>query len=160
MRQLFVFTIKYGTAAYALVAAISIVFVPFLIHFLFPKYLPAVFLFNIMLLTALTGAAANATSSFFYAYREQKAFFGLTLAQGVFVFSFGSLFLWLWGLTGAALTFVVAEFFYIGIRYAYLVRKYPDLYFGSRDIFSLDEEEAGIWRRIFTSFRPSRFWKQ
>lgn len=160
MRQLFLFTIKYGTFAYVLGAILAFVFVPSLVSFLLPKYAPAMFLFKIVLLTALTGAAANATSSFFYAYREQKAFFGLALAQGIFVVSFGSLFLWLWGIKGAALTFVAAEFFYIGIRYLYLVRKYPNLYLNWKDLFSINSEEAGILRKIWSSFNPFLSWRR
>lgn len=160
MKRLFLFGIKYGTFLYAVTALAAVAFIPYVLAALFPKYLPAMPLFQILALSVLTAATANVTSSFFFAYREQKTFFFLMLAQGAFIGIFGSILLALFGIVGAAWAAVAAEFFYIGARFLWMVHRHPDLAFGLRELFTWDGTEREFWRELWVRFRRGLFWRR
>ncbi len=153
LREIVLFALKYGTIAYGLACAVFFFAVPQFLAILFPRYLGAVPLFRIMLLAALTSAAANVTAAFFFAHRDQKTSFYLTLEQAALIFTLEPVLTWRWGIVGAAWSFVAVEILFIGTRLITLFTRYPDMAPAPSEFFSVREEERQVFSRMSDSIR-------
>ena len=145
---LFQRTIKYFTWLYALMGIVAYVFAPPFLKLVFPKYLPSLFLFNIMLLRFLVIPISNAVTAALYTFRAQKNLFfinlsklgyPLTLAIGIIIF----------GIAGTAINGVFFVFALTAARYYILRRIAPSLSFNFRTLFQFDEKDRALLKREF-----------
>jgi|GEM_PF-1558264 len=152
MRTILTYGIKYGTLLFAAVGLGAFFFVPALLAGFFPRYLPAVPLFRIMLAALLTTAAANLVNTTLYSFREQKTLFVLMLIRLGFLVAATSLLLTMFGIMGAAIGFVLTAIFYVAIRYWSLRRTAPDLEIVISDLFSFREADMRFVMRMRQEF--------
>lgn len=144
MRAIVLYGTKYGTLLFVLLGIISFFFVPRLLAWFFPQYVPAVSLFRLMLLAMLTTAAAHVVNTVLFSYREQKTLFFLTIIRLVFLVFTASLLLWIFGTAGAAIEFVLTAIFFVWIRYLSLKRVAPDISIPFREFFRFTQEDRAF----------------
>ncbi|MBI3630714.1 MAG: oligosaccharide flippase family protein, partial [Candidatus Sungbacteria bacterium] len=148
MRSIIVYGIKYGTALFALIGVVAFFGIPFLLTWFFPRYLPAVLLFRIMLLALLTTAGANIVNTILYSFREQRILFFLMTVRLAFLVAATSTFMAAFGLAGAAMGFVASAVFFVLIRYWSLRRVAPDIHIPAADFFSWGAEDRRFLARV------------
>ena len=131
---------------------VAYVFAPPFLKLAFPKYLPSLFLFNIMLLRFLVIPISSAVTAALYTFRAQKNLFfinlskfvyPLTLAAGIIVF----------GIAGTAISAVVFVFALTVARYYILRRIAPSLSFNFKTLFQVDGKDRALLKREFFRWR-------
>lgn len=148
MRAIMLYGIKYGTILFVIMGIAALLFIPYLVEWFFPKYIPALPLFRIMLLALLTTAAANVVNTILFSYHEQKLLFLLTVLRLVFLVVVGIILIRFFGLMGVAFEFVLTAVFFVLIRYISLRRIAPHLLVPIREFFKFSREDYAYLRGI------------
>lgn len=148
MRAIVLYGVKYGTVIFILLGVAAFLFIPYLVEWFFPKYLPALPLFYVMLLALLTTASANVVNTILFSYYEQKLLFILTLIRLVFSVAAVTLLLWAFGVMGAAIEFVLTAVFFVAIRYISLKRVAPRLFFSPKEIFTFSRADYEMFKSL------------
>ena len=140
--------IKYQLIAYATIGVIgAVVFPPILVQ-LFPDYAPAMPLFQIMLVGLLPIAVLSVVTPAFSALKLQKNFFISVLIKDVVSIVAVWTLITLFGIWGVAYEYVLSQTFYVYERLRRLRGFVPQLQGMSSRIFSFDEDDRLILRKV------------
>ncbi len=149
--------IKYnflGTFLFGLLAAL---FVPVLIFTLLPHYIPAIILFEIMLISMLPISVGGILSIVFFAIRKQDSlFFANALRFLITVLSLPFL-IFFFGLNGAAFELTVAGLFFVFIRIKMLKKDLPNVTLSLNTLMSYDELDKQILSVALTKIKSKFF---
>lgn len=153
--------IKYGLFFGAAVGAGAAISVPFAIGWLFPKYLPAMPIFLYMLIALPFFAVYKFQKSFLIALREQKILAIRRISEELLAVGVLAAFLPFFGLWAAVIAYVVLYGWRVSFFTFYLNRSHPDLRAPLAVIFSFNEEDRLLLRRIMREFlRPGQWAKR
>lgn len=141
VRNILLYGIKYGTAAFGIIAVASFFVMPVLVAWAFPRYLPSMPIFRIMIIAFLTTAAAGVVNTILFAYREQRTLFFLILVRLLFFAGSASFLLVRFGVIGMAYAFVLAAVFFVLVRYYSLRRVAPEILVPVREFFRFTGED-------------------
>ncbi len=131
--------IKYSVLAHIVLTFGAALGAPLLVLFLFPKYLPSLPLFFIILLSLPWTGFRSVVLPVFYALKEQRMMFRLTIVRLSFTLVFGVVLIYLFGLWGAAVEAMLAGVL-ITLPFARALYKLlPQWKFSWRDLFIFDE---------------------
>lgn len=153
IRKLLYVCAKYGTPLFMLLGIASVPALLVLIRFAFPQYAAALPVFYIFLLTAVTAGVSHILVAVFYAQRQQRAHFFIMAATVAVTLSLGILLVPAFGVYGMAMEFVISAFFFNGVRLWHLFRRYPELRFAPRMLFSFGAEDKALLRSALSNAR-------
>lgn len=142
--------IKYSILYGLLLAGASFLFVPLVVSVLFPKYLPAIPLFLIFVISIPFHGIQTLEAALLTAFREQKMltarlFMEVVIGSVSFIVLVPFV-----GILAAAISSVVAIIWRTWFLYIQLIRKYPELRPDVKIIFRFDGEDRLILKRAFT----------
>lgn len=144
IRKLLYVCVKYGTPFFMLLGIASVPALWVLIRVAFPQYAAALPVFYVFLLTAPTAGVSNILVAIFYAQREQRAHFFIMVATVASTLVLGFVLIPMFGVYGMAMEFVISAFFFNLARLWYLFRRYPELRFAPRLLFSFSAEDKAL----------------
>lgn len=153
IRKLLYVCVKYGTPFFVILGIASVPALWVLIYAVFPQYAEALPVFYIFLLTAFTAGVSNILMAVFYAERRQRAHFFIMASTVAVTLIFGILLIPAFGVAGIAMEFVISAFFFNGARLWYLFRRYPELRFAPRLLFSFGAEDKALLRSALSNAR-------
>jgi len=93
---------KYATVAFFILAIASAIGAPVIVYILFPKYIPSLPLFYILLFGMPWFGFRSVVQPIFYAKKAQKILFLLTIVRIVMITGLGIVLMRFWGIWGAA----------------------------------------------------------
>ena len=139
---------KYATAVYGVLAISAAVGVPYMVFLLFPKYLPALPLFYILLLGFPWWGFRLVAVPVFYTLKEQRTLLVVTTGRTVVSLMITVVATYLFGVWGAVVGMVC-----IGIltspAYALAIKRIlPEWKFSWKEFFSFDEYDRVVMRTI------------
>ncbi len=140
--------IKYELLGYFLMSAAAAIFSPFLIGLFFPQYLPAVPLFQVMLLMLVSTAFDAIFSGVFYALQAQRNLFWASTYKLLLTVVVMPPFLYFFGLFGIAYAVIIINYLYVWERYLALKRLMPGFRLRVRDFFAVDEYDQFVIKKF------------
>jgi O-antigen/teichoic acid export membrane protein len=144
---------KYQFLSYMAIGAGTFFAFPFVIHVLFPRYIPSIDLFKIMLISLVPASFAALFTSVFYALQAQKNLFYATIYKTVLILVVTPICIYFFGAVGIAYAYVAVIVFYTFERYRVLRHKLPDFRFRIRDFLTLDGDDLVILTSIKAKIR-------
>jgi O-antigen/teichoic acid export membrane protein len=148
LRQLYIGSLRYSTVALASVALALVVATPVVFSVLFPQYVSAVALVQVMAVSLVVSGIATPQASMFYALRLQRSYLSTTAWSFIFMLATGvPLMLW-WGLIGMGISFVLNAAFVSWLRQRELCRSMPSLSIGVGDCFSIQPSDREFLRHL------------
>lgn len=149
MRRIFIRSIKYHAAVFTVLMLLGWSLFPYILEFLFPKYIPAINLYKILLIGLLFASPAPTLNVFLIAYREQRAIFFMSLARTLVSWVGIIYFTKYFGIIGMAFEDTLTWIFFTYGRLIMLLRSAPHLRFHFRELFVLDDYDRGMlhWLR-------------
>lgn len=139
---------KYSTWAYTVFGAGAAVVAPFMTLFLFPKYLPALPFFYIMLLGLPLTGFRSVLVPVFYAFKAQKTLFLLTVLRTVFMVGMGVILTYFFGMWGAVVEITLLGYFITPALTKALRVILPQWQFSLRGLFAFDAYDREILKEI------------
>ncbi len=140
--------VKYQFLGYALISIPAAFFSPWFFAWLFPQYVPAVPLFQVMLLL-LTSIAFDAIfSGAFYALRAQRSLFFASVYKLLLTALLTPVFLIFFGFFGIAYAVITINYLYVFERYITLKRLLPGFRLRARDFFTIDEYDQFVIKKF------------
>ncbi|MFY9461821.1 MAG: oligosaccharide flippase family protein [Candidatus Sungiibacteriota bacterium] len=130
--------------------ALAFFFVPLIVEMLFPKYLPAMPLFYIFLISVPFHGIQTLEMAILTALREQKVLAMRLFAEILMGFGIFIAFVPFMGLLAAGIGAVVPTLWRAWFLYGRIVKKYPELRPDTQTFFRFDEEDRLIIRRALT----------
>lgn len=124
MTQLVQRSTKYALLAYVVLMAVSMGIAPFFISMFFPKYVAAIFIFQLMSLRLPFNAFSISQAPLFIILKEQRHLFVLAFVNGLSVLILSPILITLWGLPGSVLEWLVTAALIMLLREHYLRRHY------------------------------------
>lgn len=147
-RKLVARSTKYSLILYSALLFISLFIAPAFIGLFFPKYIVAIFIFQLMALRLPLNAFSVAQAPLLTVLKEQRYVFFLAIVNAVSVISLSPLLMMRFALPGAVVEGLITVSVIILIREIYLRRKYglPSISFGS--FFTIDQYDKMILRKL------------
>lgn len=135
----------------------SFVIVPVVISYLFPKYMPAMDVFIVMLVALPLYGVYKILKTTLSILREYRIL-ALRLANEVLIFPIGSvIFLPILGLAGAGAVYVIAYLERVWFFYGQLVKKYPEFRIKISSLVKFDNSDKEliwkVWRQLALSLK-------
>lgn len=140
--------IKYQLLGYLLVSIALALLSPYGIAWFFPQYVPAVPLFQIMLIMLVSTAFDVIFSSVFYALQAQRNLFWASLYKLTLAVLLMPPFLYVFGLYGIAYANILVNFLYVWERYITLKRLMPGFSLDVKGLIRFDEDDLIVVEKI------------
>lgn len=139
---------KYTVWAGLAALVVAFLLVPPAVAFIFPKYTPAIPLFNIMILAMPVYGLYKVLKSILSVLREHQLL-AMRILNEILVIFFGSLILLpIFGVLGAGMVYVATYLERVWFFYSRMIKKYPDFKFKIKNLFKFSEEDKDLMRRI------------
>lgn len=152
MRRVFIRSLKYHAATFALLALAGWTVFPPILTSLFPKYHAAIGLYQVMLIGLIFAFPAPTLNTYLVAYGRQKLLFSLMLARAAFVFIAIFAAIRVFGPLGMAVEYILSWLFFTYSRAFALLRAAPHLRFGACEFFTFDDFDRAafstLWKKI------------
>lgn len=145
-------TIKYQTLILGGLAIFGFFVFPPIISFLFPKYQTAMPLYRILLFSLVGAGAAGILTIIFYAMQAQKKYFFSIVWRAVFVALLSPIFVYFFGITGAAVEYVLNTYIVVVERYFRVKKIEPALRGITKGVFSFDEYDRMMLTKVRERF--------
>ena len=139
----------YGLA----LTALAFFFVPLIVELLFPKYLPAMPLFSLFLISVPFHGIQTLEMAILTALREQKVLAMRLFAEILMNFGIFIALVPFIGLLAAGIGVVVPIIWRAWFLYWQIIRKYPELRPDMRTFFHFDEEDRLIAKKALLEVR-------
>lgn len=130
---------KYATLVYVLIAIAAAFGAPVLAYFFFPKYVPALPLFYILLLALPWLGFRSVALPVLYALRAQKVVFILTIVRFLLITALGIVLIYFFGVWGAAIESVLVGILLTPTFAKALHRVLPQWQFSLTNLVSVDD---------------------
>ncbi len=140
--------VKYELLVYIFVSVAAMAFSPFLIAWFFPQYVPAVPLFQIMLIMLISSAFDTIFTGVFYALQAQRNLFWASAYKLFLTLLLMPPLLHFFGLFGIAYANIIVNYLYVWERYLTLKRLMPDFRLEWRSFFTVDDIDRTIVAQI------------
>lgn len=140
--------IKYQLLGYVFVSVCAALFAPFFITWFFPQYVPAITLFQIMLIMLVSSAFDIIFASVFLAIKAQRNLFFASLYKLALTVILMPLCIHFFGLYGIAYANIVVNYLYVWERYRTLKTLLPGFTIVPRDLVSLDDFDQLILQKF------------
>jgi O-antigen/teichoic acid export membrane protein len=137
-------SIKYQFLGYTLSGILTAIGFPLLIHYFFPKFLPALPLFSIMVFTVVPAAVSGVLTAVFTALQAQRELFFATLVKTFIIALIAPPLIIFFGVHGVAIEFFLTTLLFTLERYRVLRKRMPSFKIRARDMFSLDQDDRII----------------
>lgn len=151
--EIFFRSFKYSCYLMSCMAVGAFFTMPYFIHGFFPKYDPAIPIFNIILPVLIMTSFTAYLNIFFDTFRLQRDFFGLALVRAVFTIVIAVPLVSFFGIVGLAIEYLLTTFFFGAARYLWLLRKVPELKIPFLRIFTIDSVDRLIASKVFRYVR-------
>lgn len=142
--------VKYTFWGGTVLMILGLTILPIPLVWVFPKYAPAIPLFRVMLLVMPIYGIYKVIKATIMALRELPILFKKSMNEALITVTFGPVFLYLFGLVGAALVFVliyVERMFYF---YPALTNKHTYLKIPLRKLFIIDSYDRDAVKKVFS----------
>ncbi|PIR66418.1 MAG: hypothetical protein COU51_04010 [Parcubacteria group bacterium CG10_big_fil_rev_8_21_14_0_10_36_14] len=143
---------KYSLVLYILMIISSYVVISPLIPYVFPKYIIAIPLFNLLVLRLLFNAFSISQTPILFAYREQKFMFLCAVISFLLTFILSPVLMLRFGIIGTIIEAIITIFIVSIIREIYLRKKYGLKTIGWKSFFSVDETDKVIIMEMINRF--------
>ncbi len=140
--------VKYELAGYLVVSVAAALLSPYFISLFFPQYVPAVPLFQIMLVMLASSAFDVIFSSVFFAIQAQRSLFWASVYKLVLALVIMPPMLYFFGLFGIAYANIIINYLYVWERYRKLTRLMPGFSLRFKDFITVDAEDKVIIGQI------------
>lgn len=137
-------SIKYQFIGYTISGIATAVIFPILIEHVFPKFLPALPLFFVMVFTVIPAALSGVLTAVFTAIQAQRELFFATLVKTIVIAVSAPVLIIFFGLYGIAIEFFLTTLFFTMDRYRVLRKKKPTFKVRAKDMLSLDQDDHVI----------------
>ncbi len=151
-RQLVARSTKYSLVFYSVLLFVSLFIAPTFINIFFPKYVVAIFIFQIMALRLPLNAFSVAQAPLLTVFKEQKYVFFLAIVNAVSVIILSPLLMIRFGLVGAVVEGLITVSLIILMREIYLRKKYGLSSINLKSFFIIDQYDKMILRKIMEKF--------
>ena len=141
IKNLVYYSAKHGTIFFLILAVLPALAVPWLVGLLFPQHINSIPLFYVILLIMPPVGFVSVLTAVFYAQRQQKAHFVITLLVLLITLLVGSILVRELGVIGMAVEFTISAYFFNILRAWYLFRINPDLRFPLLCLFKWDHKD-------------------
>ena len=158
-RHIFRRSMKYALWVSLGVAFVAAIGGPMAILVIIPKYIPAIPLFLILLVSLLFYGGFKVVRMALLALQEQKILFLRSLSISLMSPLLLVLLLPTVGIVGGALDFVILEAASLIIYYYYLVRSHPELRLTPRMFLSLDDYDRTFFRGLWDKTKTA-LWRR
>lgn len=129
---------KYSILIYSFIAIISAIFAPILSYLFFPKYIPSMPLFYILLLGVPVTGLRSVILPALYSLKAQRVLFNLTALRTVSVIVFGIVLTYFFGIWGATIEATLIGYIITAPFIKSLQSLIPQWKFSLRNIFQFD----------------------
>ena len=157
-RYLYQKMLKYGAWIGTVMAVPACIFVPILVGIFFPKYLPAMPLFRIIVFTLPFYAVYQFEKAFLVTLREQELLAKRFLTEVTVNAVILAITLPIIKLYGAALELVVDYVGRVWLYAHYLEKKYPHLSFDLASLFVIDKDDRAFAKQAIRDLTTIRRW--
>lgn len=141
-------SIKYQMITFAFIGLCSLIFMPFVISFAFPKYLIALSSYNLLLIAMILASFAAVFTPMFQAAKQQKSLFKAILLKNISIVVFSFVFLPIFGVIGASIEYLITLTIYLFERYRVLKKIYPGFRISLRSFFVYDDIDKIIVSKV------------
>jgi|CXWL01.1.fsa_nt_gi O-antigen/teichoic acid export membrane protein len=155
-------SVKYELLGYIVVSVVAAISSPFFIAWFFPQYVPAVPLFQVMLIMLISTAFDAIFTGVFYALQAQRNLFFASVYKLFLTILIMPPLLYFFGLFGIIYASIVVNYLYVWERYLTLKRLMPGFELTWQSFVIIDEYDRLIIRqflrfivRTFSSVRVS-----
>lgn len=148
LRHLLERGIKYSVPLFTVMAAGAAVVMPFFLGTFFPKYLPSLPLFYVIVLYFPFVGVSHVLSSFLFSQQEQKAFFLINLTRYILMVPILPFLLIYFGIIGTAIEFLFFSYLMIYMRYKTLTSMYRELKINFEAIFKIDDYDRQLLGKV------------
>ncbi len=146
-------SIKYQMFIFVLIGVICFFLVPVLVLNLFPKYAEALPLYNILLISMIPASFAIVFTPMFHAKKEQKSLFKAIGVKNAAIAVFSVIMLPIFGITGAAIEYLLTLITFLAERYRVLKRIYGGFSIRWKDFISFDQTDRNIIEKVLSKRR-------
>lgn len=151
--EIFFRSFKYSLYVSLALALGAFLFMPLFLAVFFPKYLPSVPIFNIILPVFVFASFTGFLNIFYDTFRLQRDFFSLTIARLVALVVLAVPLIYFFGLIGLALEYLLSTLFFGMLRYFWLLRRVPELRVKFSKLFVFDEIDRIVAGRVYAYAR-------
>jgi O-antigen/teichoic acid export membrane protein len=137
-------SIKYQLIGYTLSGVVTSIAFPILITYLFPKFLPALPLFFIIVFTVIPAALSGVLTAVFTALQAQRELFFATLIKTFFIVLLAPPLIKIFGVYGIAIEFFLTTLLFTMERYRVLRKRLQSFDINLRDMFAVDQDDRII----------------
>lgn len=148
--------IKYSTLAYSVVMVVAFLGTPLMVHFLFPKYDPALAIFYILLLSLPAFGIRSVAVPFFYTLKAQKSLLTIVVSRTILSLILTTLLMWLFGIMGVAVGMLFTAFFTAASYFFAMKKLLPGHPLSFRYIFTFGSEDRQVIFRV-VEYAKSKF---
>ncbi|MSR73103.1 hypothetical protein EXS61_00630 [Candidatus Parcubacteria bacterium] len=145
-------SIKYQMFVFVCIGLGVFLFMPYVIHFAFPKYTTAISSYNVLLITMLLAPFAVVFTPMFQAAKQQKSLFYTVFVKNISIVLFSFIFLPLFGVIGASIEYLVTLSLYLFVRYFVLKKIYPGFCISWRSFFEYDDVDKIVVSKARNKF--------
>ena len=140
---------------YVTLGVVGALIFPPIITYLFPHFAASIPLYQLMLLGLIPHSLSIILTPIFYAYRAQKSLFFAYTRRIILTALFLPLFIWMFGLPGIAIEFVITALIFALDRYVMARKLLPTMCVSGRALTSFDDYDKillnkllpKLWRR-------------
>lgn len=147
--NLFVRGVKYSTIMYLIIAVLGFIFVPIVVNLFLPKYASSLPLFKIMIIVFIFSGMGLMAKTTLFSLRKQKFIFQLSVLKTILILTLNMVFLPVFGILGAAMSYVFSQFILIVIKTLKLREIYKNTPFNFRPLFIIDDYDKLFIRRFY-----------
>jgi O-antigen/teichoic acid export membrane protein len=146
--ELFKDAARYATWVFVALAVAIVLVAPLLFDRIFPRYQEALWPMRIMALSFLTAGLGATQVGVLYALRLQWVYFLTTTQSLGLMVVLTPLFMWLWGVSGAAAAFVINATLITVTRQRVLTRRVPELRVAWDQLFRFEARDRQFVRHL------------
>lgn len=150
MRRIFVRSVKFSLFSNVILFVCGLLFVPPLVHLAFPKYIPALSIYTVMLFGLACTAFGPTLNVYLTIYREQRTLWLVSLVRSAAVIGGIWVFTQLFGLIGTGIEFLISLAVFTGLRYAALRARLPYIRVHLKEFLHLDAFDREILAALYT----------
>jgi O-antigen/teichoic acid export membrane protein len=141
-------SIKYQVIGYSAIGIGALVVFPYVLSMLFPEYVTAFPLFQILLITLVPTAFASVFNQMFFALQEQKSLFYSLIVRTALSLALLPVLTSLFGQAGMAYEFVLVTVLFTFERYRVLQKILPDFRITMKSLFFFDNDDKLLIEKI------------
>lgn len=148
LRDIYMYVTKYFIWIFSLTILISIIFVPLVVPFVFPKYVESLPYFKIIIFSIVfSGMILN--KQIIYSLRKQRFLFILPIIEVISTLLFGLLLIPRFGLYGTTLELLITEGILFIVIYRFLLHIQPELHFVWYKLIVFDAQDLMIAKQLW-----------